>query len=187
MPQPNFTPFPVLKTRRLILRQVKPDDENEIFSIRSDEMVNRFLDRPKTINIREAREFIHKITEGISNDKVFYWGITFKKEKKIIGTICLWNISWENSSAETGFELHPSVQGQGIMQEALSEVIQFGFSTLGLRTIQGWTHAENHSSIRILERNNFSRDYDAENKNAASLGNMIIYMLTNPLTLGNGQ
>lgn len=176
----NFIRFPVLRTPRLILRQVSLEDENEIFSIRSDERVNRFLGRPKAISIDDAREFIRNITEGIGKNEVFYWGITLKKEKKIIGTVCLWNISKENSRAEIGFELHPDFQGKGIMREALPKVIQYGFSTMQLQTIEGWTNAENHNSIKILEKNNFRRDSDAEKKAMEGLGNMVIYSLRNP-------
>jgi ribosomal-protein-alanine N-acetyltransferase len=35
----NFTPFPVLKTERLFLRQLQTEDANEIFLLRSDDTV----------------------------------------------------------------------------------------------------------------------------------------------------
>jgi len=180
MLQLNFKPFPNLITERLELRQIKPEDDNEIFSIRSDERVNKFLDRPKCVTIEDAREFIDKINNGISNNEWVYWGITLKNDNKIIGTICFWNISKENYSAEAGFELHPDFQGKGIMQEALSKIIQFGFSAMRLETIEGWTNGRNYSSIKILEKNNFRRDADAENKNKGKeeLANMVIYSLS---------
>lgn len=174
MLQTNFNPFPLLTTERLVLRQVKPEDDNEIFAIRSDERVNEFLDRPKCTSIEEARAFIDKISTGS-----FYWGITFKNDKKIIGTICFWNITKNEYKAEVGFELHPDFQGKGIMQEALSKIIQFGFSDIGLKLIEGWTTARNLHSIKILEKNNFKRDTDAEDKyrEKEELGNMVIFSL----------
>ena len=179
MLQTNFYPFPALTTERLVLRQLNHGDDNEIFAIRSDDRVNKFLDRQKCTTIEEAREFIDKINNGISNNESVYWGITFKNDNKLIGTICFWNISREDYKAETGFELHPDFQGKGIMHEALSKIIQYGFSVLGLRSIEGWTHARNLSSMKILEKNNFKRDTDAENANKGKeeLTNMVIYSL----------
>jgi RimJ/RimL family protein N-acetyltransferase len=179
MLQTNFYPFPILTTERLVLRQLNPDDDNEIFALRSDDRVNKFLDRQKCTTLEEAREFIDKINNGITNNENVYWGITFNNDNKVIGTICFWNISKENYRAETGFELHPDFQGKGIMHEALSKIIEFGFSVLQLKSIEGWTHARNLSSMKILEKNNFKRDRDAENKNKGKeeLVNMVIYSL----------
>lgn len=41
----NFTPFPELKTERLLLRKLTGNDANKIFFLRSDENVLRFLSR----------------------------------------------------------------------------------------------------------------------------------------------
>src|SRR5437868_13096004 len=115
----NFTPFPNLITERLFLRQLKIEDANEIFTLRSSDEVNRFLDRPKATTIDEARQFINKINDGINKNESVYWAITFKNDSKLIGTICYWNISKENDRAEIGYELQPRYQGKGIMQEAI--------------------------------------------------------------------
>lgn len=179
MLQTNFHPFPEVTTERLLLRQLNPGDDNEIFAIRSDDRVNKFLDRPKCTSIEEARAFIDKINNGIKNNESVYWGITFKNDNKIIGTICFWNITKNEYKAEVGFELHPDFQGKGIMQEALSNIIHYGFSDLRLKLIEGWANARNLSSIKILEKNNFKRDIDAENKNKDKEGliDMVIYSL----------
>ena len=60
MLQLNFTHFPELKTERLLLRQLKETDANAIFLIRSNEAVNKYIDRPKTSTIAEASLFIKK-------------------------------------------------------------------------------------------------------------------------------
>lgn len=108
----NFTPFPNLTTEHFTLRQLTIADENEIFAIRSDESVAKYLDRPITKSIEEARQFIDKISNSISKNESIYWVITFKNDSKLIGSICLWNISWEESRAEIGFELFPDHQGK---------------------------------------------------------------------------
>lgn len=154
----NFTPFPNFTTERLILRQLRPEDENEIFKIHSDERIAEFLIRPLYKSIDEARKFIDKINHGISNNDSVYWGITLRNEDEIIGTICIWNISKENFRAEIGFELLPQFQGKGLMQEALTTVLDYGFEKMKLHTIAGQVSPDNLSSIKIMSKNNFKRE-----------------------------
>ena len=180
MPAINFIPFPDLLTEHLILRQLKMEDENEIFLLRSDERVNRFLDRARAASIEDARLFIQKINTGIVNSEGIYWAIVSKTGTALIGTICLFNLSGEKNTAEIGYELLPAFHGKGIMQEAISKVVDYGFDVMQLQTIEAVTHADNISSIKALEKNKFARDLPTENKLSSEEKsmNMVVYSLT---------
>lgn len=156
------------------------EDENEIFLLRSDEMVNRFLDRPRAVSIEDARQFIHKINTGINNSEGIYWAITSKDNTALMGTICLFNLSVEKETAEIGYELLPAFHGKGIMQQAISKVIDYGFDVMQLKKIEAFTHTDNTGSIKTLEKNKFTRDLSAENKLTPDekLLNMVVYSLT---------
>ena len=158
----NFTPFPVLKTERLTLRQLVSSDDNEIFALRSDGNVNKYLDRKPSKSIDDARNFIQTINENIQRNDSIYWAITLNGTDKLIGTICLFDLSSDNLKAEIGYELLPDFQGKGIMQEATSKVIDFGIQHIGLNLIEAYTHSENQSSTRLLEKLNFKRDRAAD-------------------------
>lgn len=54
----NFSPFPELKTQRLLLRKLEITDANEIFFLRSNENVLRYLGKEPAKTISEAEEFI---------------------------------------------------------------------------------------------------------------------------------
>jgi ribosomal-protein-alanine N-acetyltransferase len=160
----SFTPFPNLATGRLNLRQLRSEDENKIFKLRSDERVMKFITKPKYKTIEEAQEFINRINKGISKNEWIYWGITLRNENTLIGTICLWNISEEHFRADIGFELSPDFQGKGMMQEALPLVLDYGFKIMKLHSIEANVNPNNLPSIRLLERNNFIREaYFKEN------------------------
>ena len=62
---PVFTPFPVLETENLVLRQLEKGDEELIFTLRTDAEVNKYIDKPKTGTIHDASDFISKINNGI--------------------------------------------------------------------------------------------------------------------------
>ena len=153
----NFKPFPVLKTAKLTLRQLVSSDANEIFALRSDSNVNKYLDRKPSKSIDDAKTFIQTINENIQRSDSIYWAITLNGTDKLIGTICLFDFSDDNLKAEIGYELLPGFQGKGIMLEATSKVIDFGSQHIGLNSIEACTHFENQSSTRLLERFNFKR------------------------------
>ena len=175
----NFTPFPNFITERLILRQLKIEDENEIFLLRSDEEVAKFLDRPRVKNIDEARQFIYKISDGIAKNEWILWAITLKNENKLIGTICLWNISEEHSNAEIGYELLPHYQGKGIMQEALTIAVEYGFKNMKLQSIEAFVDPDNLASIKLIKRNSFIWNANFKDNNNSECKTMVIYKLLN--------
>lgn len=153
----NFTPFPVLTTERLILRQLQTEDEHEFFILKSDERMLTFVDYPaKTFD--EARQFLQRLNEYIANNESITWGIALKDENKLIGTICFWNISEADSKAEIGYELMPGHQGQGIMHEAIKTVIEYGFEKMKLACIEALPKANHSQSIKLLERNHFCKE-----------------------------
>jgi [ribosomal protein S5]-alanine N-acetyltransferase len=173
----NFTPFPNLETSRLVLRQIKLEDENEIFILRSDVRVNEFLERERAGSIEDARNFINMINAKIRNNEIVMWAITMKNSSKLIGTIVYWNISKENSAAEIGYELNPDFQGKGIMQEVISKIIEFGFENMEIQIIEAYTTADNRKSIKLLEKNGFIIKPLTENKE--ELKNTVVYTLPN--------
>jgi len=167
----KFTPFPELKTERLILRRILESDWEVILFLRSDTVVNKYIQRKesdKTKNKEDAVNFIKKINKGIENNTFISWGITLKEDPKIIGTICLWNFSEDNKTAELGYDLHPTFQRKGFMTESLRSVVLYGFFELGLNKIEAFTHENNISSRNLLSNNHFILEPQRKDKNNPS-------------------
>jgi ribosomal-protein-alanine N-acetyltransferase len=89
----SLTSFSKLTSERLILRNVLNSDALDILNLRSNELVTQYIDRPKMKSEKEALKFIFDRKKYNAENKLFYWGITLKSNKKLIGNICLWNIS----------------------------------------------------------------------------------------------
>lgn len=152
----------VLSSPRLRLRPLESQDENEIFALRSDERVNMYLDRKPAASLDDAKVFIAKIQGMMERNEGAYWAICLKENPRLIGTICYFNFSDAEKSAEIGYELHPFYQGKGIMQEALSLVVQFGFNVMELKTIFACPTKDNAKSIILLKKNGFKQSNDNE-------------------------
>jgi [ribosomal protein S5]-alanine N-acetyltransferase len=155
---PNFNPFPVLTTERLVLRQFTPDDIPSILALRFDEKVAEYLIRPMLHNEEETGAYINKMNAGIANNEFIIWGITLKGIDKVIGSICLWNFEKQHFRGEVGYEMQVQYWGKGIMREALSAIIQYGFNTLHMHTVAAIVSPGNAASIRLLERAGFVKE-----------------------------
>jgi ribosomal-protein-alanine N-acetyltransferase len=166
----NFTPFPILTTERVTLRQLSMDDKQSIFDLRSDAAINKYLDRAPSKTIEDAVNFINKVNENIEKGGTYYWAISLTDTKQLVGTICLFDFSSENNSCEIGYELMTKFQGQGLMKEAIQAVIDFVFHTLKFQKICAFTHNENQNSTHLLLKLNFikSVETDKENSNITS-------------------
>lgn len=178
----NFKPFPILATERLTLRQINESDKNDLFILRSDSRVMQFIDRPIAKTPEDAAKLIQVITDLLNNNDGITWGITLKSGAELIGTIGLWRILKEHYRAEIGYLLHPGHQGKGIMQEAFTTILNYGFKTMKLHSVEANVNPENAASIKLLERNNFSREaYFKENcfYNGSFL-NSAVYALSTP-------
>lgn len=176
----TFTPFPELTTERLKLRQLTPGDDNEIFAIRSNAEIAKYLDRPSHKSIDEAREFIDKINNGIKHNEWIYWVLAQKNSDRLIGTICLWQLSEEKQSADIGFEMMREYQGKGFAKEAAAAVIEYGFDKMKLKTIYGEVEPGNTASINLMEKFGFTFNEEAS-KSLPGYGDnplTIIYSLT---------
>ena len=159
MLQLNFTPFPELKTGRLLLRRLEKTDADEIFFLRSNEDVLRHLGREPVTTISEAEEFINRINKGIDENEAILWGIALiSKPSVIIGTICFWNIQKENLRGEIGYLLHPDFWRKGIMKEAIKAVNNYGFTVLGMHSIEAITSPGNGASSAVLESTGFVKE-----------------------------
>ena len=173
----NFTPFPNLTTDRLVLRQLLIDDANEIYLLRSDESVNKYLDRNKATVIDDATNFINKIKNAVAKNESLYWAITIKGNSSLIGTICLFSMDIEKDSAEIGYELIPKFQGKGFMQESISTIIRFALDDLRIKTITATLSADNLKSVTVLERNNFKLDRNFTYATKEELENLTCFYL----------
>lgn len=155
----NFTPFPLLKTERLLLRQLGNDDINEVFFLRSDERVLQYLGKEPAQSLKDAEDFIQRISIAVQNGESIMWALTLKENpSKIIGTICLWNIIKEHFRAEIGYLLHPDHWRKGLMKEAIEKVLEFGFGSMNLHSIEARLSTKNIASASTLESTGFVKE-----------------------------
>jgi ribosomal-protein-alanine N-acetyltransferase len=103
MLQLNFSPFPEIKTERLLLRRMTDNDAPALFSLRTNDKVMQFIGREKMKVIEEAETFVQKINASVDANESIMWAIALQEEPAVmIGTICFWNIQADHCIPITG-------------------------------------------------------------------------------------
>lgn len=144
-----------LESERLLLRMIQKKDATQLFTLRTNSIVNTYIGNSNTKNLNDAKQFIQDRIKEIESKKIHYWTICLKGQDKLIGTICLWNYNTDQTIAEIGYGLLPEHFKKGYMTEAINEVKYFAFNTLQLKAIEAYTHKNNLSSRNLLEKSEF--------------------------------
>ncbi len=154
----NFTPFPVLQTDKLILRKINVDDVQQVFLLRSDPIVMKYIAKKPAEKLEEAASFIELILTAEAENQSISWAITIKGSDKLIGTICLWNLQPGNFRGEIGYVLLPDYHGQSIMKAAIEAITNYGFKIMNLHCIEGHVNPNNAASSKVLLSNFFTQE-----------------------------
>ncbi|MHB8087075.1 MAG: GNAT family N-acetyltransferase [Anaerolineaceae bacterium] len=140
--------IPTLKTPRLCLREISKSDVNDIYAIFSDRNVTKFYDVSTMRKVKSAEKLIDWWSKRFQKKKALRWGITMPAiSDRIIGTCGFSELDFIAGVAEIGVDIARLHWHQGIMKEALSAVLNYGFTTLNLSRIKTWIMAENVYSI----------------------------------------
>jgi len=142
--------FPVLKSKRLILRQCLISDADELFNLAKDPKLTVNLSWENHKNINETCDFIESIQ---NTENKFIWAICNKNNNKIMGIIDL-RISIKNSMGEMGYWIGVPYWNKGYMTEVVKSVIKFAFDVLNLNRIQALHFLSNPASGRVMEKCN---------------------------------
>jgi [ribosomal protein S5]-alanine N-acetyltransferase len=150
--------FPILRTDRLVLREITKEDAEGIFACFSNENVTRFYGQETIERIKQAESFVDFFSNSYREKRGIRWGIERREAKGIIGTIGFNAWSPKHKRAEIGYEIHPSHWRNGYTAEALSTVISYGFEKLDLNRIGAVVFTENEASNKLLLKAGFQKE-----------------------------
>ncbi|MFZ1687750.1 MAG: GNAT family N-acetyltransferase [Flavobacteriales bacterium] len=150
--------FPILATERLLLRQLRTSDQEQVFALRSDPLVMQHVNRPLARTMDDASALIDLITSMVAANEAVQWAMTLRGDDTFIGLIGFWRIVKEHHYGELGYMLARDHWGKGLMSEAVAAVLDFGFHSLDFHKVEAITRPENTASVRTLEKNGFVRE-----------------------------
>jgi [ribosomal protein S5]-alanine N-acetyltransferase len=89
--------FPVLETKRLILRKVTNEDAKSILNYLSDEVVMKYYGLAPFKSINDALDEISWYQSIQNNGTGIRWGITLKEQGVVLGSCGFHNIVSQHS------------------------------------------------------------------------------------------
>lgn len=146
----------MLRSNRLILRELKIDDINETYlGWLNDRNVNKYLE---TRFIPQTMRGIKKYWEEHESDQNSPWfAICLGEELKHIGNIKLGPINWIHRRADISLFIGDrNSWGKGYASEAILAVIDWGFSRLNLMKINAGIYESNKASVKAFLKCGFS-------------------------------
>lgn len=148
--------LPVLTTTRLDLRALTPADAADLFAIYGDPAVMEFSSDPPFPDQSYIAQMLGSVQQLFQERQSIEWGIVLRAERRVVGTCGLHSFDEAARSAEVGCLLARQSWGQGIMREALTSVIQFGFDRFDLQALRADIDAPNMRSLALFARLGFS-------------------------------
>ena len=152
-----------LKTKRLILRYWKEEDAEALYKYAKDPVVGPIAGWPAHTSVEYSREVIRNILIPPEN-----YAVVLKETGEPVGCIGLMvgeksNIAIGSDEAEVGYWIGVPYWGQGLIPEAVREILRHGFEDLNLNEIWCGYFEGNEKSRRVQEKCGFI--YHHTNKN----------------------
>jgi RimJ/RimL family protein N-acetyltransferase len=132
------------------------DDIDRIAELCGDAAIATWTTIPKPYKRADAESFVlGAVTRGWAHGTSCTWGIRREPRGKLLGMIGLDGIS--DGEAEIGFWLAPEARGIGLMSQAVSLVVDYGFAPEGLALQRIVWHAfvGNAASASVARRAGF--------------------------------
>lgn len=155
--------FPSLETDRLWLRQATTKDSQDIFAIFADPKVTEFHDLATFESVDEALKVVERRARTFASGQGIRWSIEFKLSQRIVGSCGFsWHPEPSIKGAEIGYELASNHWRKGIMSEALSAAIRYGFETRELEFVIARVMLDNIASKGLLKKLGFKHQKTIE-------------------------
>lgn len=144
-----------LETERLILRPWGFDDAESLFKYASDDRIGPIAGWNPHKSVDESRQIINDVLSAYG-----VYAVVLKETDEPVGSIGLMigeksNLNLPDNEAEIGYWIGVPYWGQGLIPEAMNELIRFAFNDLKLDRLWCGYFDGNEKSKRCQEKCGF--------------------------------
>ena len=145
-----------LESERLLIRPFKIGDEQALFELNSNSLVQKYTGDKLVTTKKQAEEILHNIV--LKDYQIYGYGrfaVIYKFDQKLIGFTGIKYLPEVNGESDLGYRFLPEYWGKGIATESSKMTLEYGFKSLQLEKILGFTELKNKASTRVLEKVGF--------------------------------
>ena len=142
-----------IETNRLILRKVQKEDAEPMFrNWASDPLVTKYLTWPTHESTAVTEMVIESWLREYEKENYYQWIIELKEQEEPIGSISVVRQNDRIAEAEIGYCIGSRWWRRGIVSEALSAVIEYLFTEVGMNRISARHDPNNPNSGGVMRK-----------------------------------
>jgi len=148
--------FESIRTARLVLRPMRPEDAVGLHERRNDPEVSRYQDWVLPYPLEKAQQVVGDIAamDGPTDGQWWMLSVTDSETDEVLGDLALF-MSNQGRTAEVGYTFTAKHWGNGYAAEAVGALVARLFEAFGVTRVSGMLHPENRPSAMVLERTGF--------------------------------
>lgn len=144
-----------IETKRCILRKIKAEDYNNIFSILSNPKVIENLNMDIHNTVDDTKKLLNEYFEGLEKKEKFPYAIIKKATNEFLGVFLIKLDLFDEDCFEFTIYLDEKYWGNGIYSEILPYMINVAFEDVGTGNFRGFVMEKNKASSTVLEKCGF--------------------------------
>ncbi len=139
----------MLETERLIMRPLVESDVDDIFAMRSDAEIMRFIREPQVRD--ESFDWIKLVSARWHKDRLGFCAVIEKKTDFFLGWCGIWRLK-ETGEIEIGYAIDKAHWGKNFATEAAERFVRYAFEDLNAERLVAVARPENMASRRVMEK-----------------------------------
>ena len=159
----------IFETQRLILRPWREDDAEALYNYAKDPEVGPIAGWPVHTSVENSRDIIREVLCAPET-----YAVVLKETGEPVGSVGLMigkesGIGLPEKECEVGYWLGVPHWGQGLIPEAVAELMRYAFENLEMEKIWAGYFDGNHKSRRVQEKCGMLYQYTRENVSCSML------------------
>lgn len=142
-----------LETERIILRRFTLDDAEAVFNNwTNDSEVTKYLMWPTHKAVKDSEAVLNLWVSGYEEPSSYQWAIELKETGEVIGSIGVVKRDDSIKMAHIGYCIGKKWWNKGYTSEALSAVIHFLFTQVGMNRVESRHDPNNPNSGKVMQK-----------------------------------
>jgi len=143
-----------LETKRLILKPIASTDLDNLFALRSDPVVMKYIGDGSVQTKEQVENFIQCGSGYFEKYGLDFFSVFEKETGDFVGQAGLFHVGFDvnQPDIELAYRLHTKYWNRGYATECAKALIDYGFNQLSLSKIIAAVRPKNERSRRVMEK-----------------------------------
>jgi [ribosomal protein S5]-alanine N-acetyltransferase len=147
-----------IESPRVLVRPLEEADLPSLLAMNSNAEVTALLPYATWNCLADGKAWYDRMRGIEAAGSALQFVIVSRSANVAIGTCLLFRLEEASGRAELGYALGREYWGQGLMREALGELLRAAFGSMGLRRVEAEVNTRNAASAKLLVRLGFTKE-----------------------------